>query len=568
MLWRACRRVPRGDLWSHGPNMRFAVCTKMQQTRHSRRFSSESKETNSEGGAKESKERKSQSGSTLLHSLANLSDDEIVEQVRKGRLAAYRLEEELKAAVEGGFEPDCSRAVRIRRKFLSAQLHDLAAKGEAQGSAEQVVSTQVSEHFAGLPYNKFDFRKMYLEVLGKNCENVVGYVPIPVGTAGPLLLDGRRVLLPMATTEGALVASTHRGCRAITESGGATTHLFRDNMTRAPMVQLPNAGRAVEVYKWLQVEENRQKVVAAFNSTTRFGRLNNLQCSLAGRALHIRFGATTGDAMGMNMISKGCLVALQVLEKEFPDLEVMSLSGNFCTDKKPAAINWINGRGKGVVCEAVLSGHVVTNVLKCTVDSLVETNINKNLIGSSLAGSVGGNNAHAANVVAALFLATGQDPAQVVESANCMTLMEPCNDGHDVRVSVTLPSLEVGTIGGGTELSSQKACLEILGVAGSNPSKPGANAQQLARSIAGAVLAGEISLMSALASNHLVSAHMKLNRKDQNGRRSRCGRKRGSSDDQRQAVSGNRDEPDLKLGVHPSFKVGDKVVTIPFMSTA
>eukprot|EP00457_Paulinella_chromatophora_P006046 gb/GEZN01006064.1/.p1 GENE.gb/GEZN01006064.1/~~gb/GEZN01006064.1/.p1 ORF type:complete len:523 (-),score=83.11 gb/GEZN01006064.1/:81-1649(-) len=506
----SCRSLNALPITAHGSSMpKLVPCLRPAAPIHPRLFSSEPKATEN----KEKAEQPSKSKSSLLHSLANLSDDQIVEQVRKGKLASYRLEGELKAAVAGGYQPDCERAVRIRRKFLSAQLHDLAAKGEAQESAEDVVSTKVSEDFAGLPYNKFDFKKFYLEVLGKNCENVVGYVPIPVGTAGPLLLDGRRVLLPMATTEGALVASTHRGCRAITESGGATTHCYRDSMTRAPMVQLPSAARAVACMKWIQVPENEAKIKAAFNSTTRFGKLNQLQCTLAGRTLHIRFGATTGDAMGMNMISKGCLTALTVLEEHFPDLEVMSLSGNFCTDKKPAAVNWINGRGKGVVCEAVLSGHVVTNVLKCTVDSLVQTNINKNLIGSSLAGSIGGNNAHAANVVAALFLATGQDPAQVVESANCMTLMESCNEGHDVRVSVTLPSLEVGTIGGGTELSSQKSGLEILGVAGAHPTTPGANAQQLARCIAGAVLAGEISLMSALASNHLVSAHMKLNRK-------------------------------------------------------
>jgi hydroxymethylglutaryl-CoA reductase (NADPH) len=165
------------------------------------------------------------------------------------------------------------------------------------------------------------------------------------------------------------------------------------------------------------------------------------------------------------------------------------------------------------VCEVVLSGHVIVETLKCTVQSLVELNAAKNLVGSSLAGSIGGNNAHAANIVAAVFLATGQDPAQVVESATCMTLMEPVNEGKDLHVSVTMPSIEVGTIGGGTALPAQYACLELLGVNGAHAEEPGANAKQLARIVAGTVLAGEISLMSALASNHLVSAHLALNRK-------------------------------------------------------
>ena len=134
------------------------------------------------------------------------------------------------------------------------------------------------------------------------------------------------------------------------------------------------------------------------------------------------------------------------------------------------------------------------------------------MVGSAVAGSLGGNNAHASNVVTAIFLATGQDPAQNVESSNCMTLMEPVNDGNDLHVSVTLPIVEVGTVGGGTGLAAQHACLEMLGVAGANQENPGQNAKDLAKIVAGAVLAGEISLMSALASNHLVSAHMKLNR--------------------------------------------------------
>jgi hydroxymethylglutaryl-CoA reductase (NADPH) len=163
----------------------------------------------------------------------------------------------------------------------------------------------------------------------------------------------------------------------------------------------------------------------AFNSTSRFARLQTMKTAIAGTNLYVRFKTTTGDAMGMNMISKGVEHALSVMANEgFEDMDIVSISGNYCTDKKAAAINWIDGRGKGVVAEAIIPGHVVKNVLKTDVDSLVDLNINKNFIGSAMAGSIGGFNAHAANIVAAIFLATGQDPAQVVESSNCITIMK------------------------------------------------------------------------------------------------------------------------------------------------
>lgn len=242
---------------------------------------------------------------------------------------------------------------------------------------------------------------------------------------------------------------------------------------------------------------------------------------------------------GMNMITKGALHAMDLLQAKFPDLELLSISGNVCVDKKPSAINWIEGRGKGVVAEVVLPRQVVEDTLKCSVERLLELNVAKNLVGSAVAGSIGGQNAHASNIVTALFLATGQDPAQVVEASNCMTLMEgvaaaapppsPTSTSSssstsgaahpvavtppDLHVSVTMPCIEVGTVGGGTSLPAQRACLEMLGVAGPHMESPGAHARALARIVAATVLAGEISLMSALASNHLMSAHLALNRR-------------------------------------------------------
>jgi hydroxymethylglutaryl-CoA reductase (NADPH) len=237
---------------------------------------------------------------------------------------------------------------------------------------------------------------------------------------------------------------------------------------------------------------------------------------LAGRKLYIRFTASSGDAMGMNMISKGTEKALATLQEYFPSMIVLALSGNYCTDKKPAAINWIEGRGKSIVAEAVIPGKVVKSVLKTTVESLVNVNTKKNLIGSAMAGSMGGFNAHAANILTAIFLATGQDPAQNVESSQCMTLMEATNGGEDLLMTVSMPCIEVGTVGGGTVLAPQGAVLEMLGIKGAHPTHPGSNAQQLARIIAAAVMAGELSLISALAAGHLVRAHMSHNRSQVN----------------------------------------------------
>lgn len=281
------------------------------------------------------------------------------------------------------------------------------------------------------------------------------YVPLPVGVVGPLLLDGKPFYVPLATTEGALVASTNRGCAAIRRAGGATTALLAEGMTRAPLVKLSTMAEAAALKAWVDKPDNFAALAAAFNSTSRFGRLSEVTATAAGRSVYLRFKAKTGDAMGMNMITKGVNEALALLSRTFPSMRVLSLSGNLCTDKKPSAVNWLTGRGKSVMSEVRLSGHVLKSVLKTSAEAMAELNMGKNLIGSALAGSIGGFNAHASNIVTAAFLATGQDPAQNVESSTCMTLMEvdssvvdPVHDpegkeGPGLVMSVTMPSIEV-----------------------------------------------------------------------------------------------------------------------------
>ncbi|KAG2217475.1 hypothetical protein INT45_010761 [Circinella minor] len=409
-----------------------------------------------------------------------LNNEEVIALVQAGKMAPYALEKVL-----GDFE----RAVSIRRALISRASY-----------------TQTLENSL-LPLENYHYDK----VLGACCENVIGYMPIPLGVAGPMNIDGLDTHIPMATTEGCLVASTARGCKAINAGGGATTIVTADAMTRGPCLNFPNIIRAGECKRWIE-QEGEKIITEAFNSTSRFARLRKMKVALAGRLVFIRFSTTTGDAMGMNMISKGCEKSLSVLSEYFPDMQIISLSGNYCTDKKPAAINWIEGRGKSVVSEAVIPGPIVEKVLKTTVRAICELNVNKNLIGSAMAGSVGGFNAHAANILTAIYLAAGQDPAQNVESSNCMTLMTAVNDGQDLHISCTMPSIEVGTVGGGTTLPPQQAVLDMLGVRGPHPTSPGDNSRRLARIICASVMAGELSLCAALAAGHLVKAHMAHNR--------------------------------------------------------
>ncbi|EGY15315.1 3-hydroxy-3-methylglutaryl-coenzyme A reductase [Verticillium dahliae VdLs.17] len=413
-----------------------------------------------------------------------MTDDEIVAMSMRGKIPGYALERTLK---------DFTRAVKIRRSIIS------------QTKATSDI-TNVLER-SKLPYEHYNWERVF----GACCENVIGYMPLPVGVAGPLVIDGVSYFIPMATTEGVLVASTSRGCKAINSGGGAVTVLTGDGMTRGPCVSFETLERAGAAKIWLDSEAGHGVMKKAFNSTSNFARLQSMKTAIAGTKLYIRFKTTTGDAMGMNMISKGVEHALDVMMSEgFEDMNIVSVSGNFCIDKKPAAINWIDGRGKSVVAEAIIPADVVRDVLKSDVDTLVELNISKNLIGSAMAASVGGFNAHAANIVAAIFLATGQDPAQVVESANCITIMQ--NLRGSLQISVSMPSIEVGTLGGGTILEPQSAMLDMLGVRGPHPTTPGENARRLARIVAAATLAGELSLCSALAAGHLVKAHMQHNR--------------------------------------------------------
>lgn len=353
---------------------------------------------------------------------------------------------------------------------------------------------------------EYDYDKIYK----KNCENVIGVIPVPVGIVGPLNVNKNILYIPLATTEGALIASISRGCNVINKSGGSTSIILKDKMSRGPAFKVKNIKKGKEAIEWIDKEFiNIQKI---FNSTSNHCKLLNIIPYLTGRTLFLRIEASTGNAMGMNMLTKGTQAISNYLCDNL-SLELLTLSGNICVDKKASFMNWIHGRGKYVISECIISHDIINNILHTTPKKMEQVHINKNYIGSSIAGTVGGNNAHAANIIAAFFLSTGQDIAQVVESSHCITQIEVLDD-NSLYCSVTLPCIELGTIGGGTTLDPQKSCIDmILQQYNHDHHDSMSDSQKLACVLASTVLAGEINLIAALSSNHLLSAHMNLNRK-------------------------------------------------------
>lgn len=340
----------------------------------------------------------------------------------------------------------------------------------------------------------------------RNIENMIGAVQVPVGIAGPLRVNGEYAVgdfyVPLATTEGALVASASRGCKAVTSSGGATVRILKDEMTRAPVFRVRGIVEARQVIEWVSNSENFENLRAAVKETTKHGELLRIDPYVVGDSIYLRCAFDTKDALGMNMVTIAADRLADIIQEAL-DITMVALSGNMCVDKKPAAINLIEGRGKSVVAEAILPRSIVEEELKTTPEMMTEVHYRKNIMGSIKAGALGFN-AHAANIVAAVFIATGQDAAHVVEGANAITSFQM--RGEEVYASVTMPSLQVGTVGGGTRVEPQKECLSILGVAGGgNP--PGANAKKFAEIICSAVLAGEISLVPHLQ-HGILHAHM------------------------------------------------------------
>jgi hydroxymethylglutaryl-CoA reductase (NADPH) len=351
----------------------------------------------------------------------------------------------------------------------------------------------------------------YTEVKNRNIENMIGATQIPLGVAGPLKVNGEyakgEFYIPLATTEGALVASINRGCKAVRESGGVTTKIFYDGMTRAPVFKLPSILDVDRFLKW--INENYVNIKNITESTSSHIKLKNIEYHVLGNNVWLRFVFETGDAMGMNMVTFAVEEACKYIELNFPEATCLAVSGNLCSDKKQSMINVLHGRGKTVVAEALIPHEIVKRVLKSDSELIHEVNLRKNWLGGARAGTVFQYNAHFANIITAIFLATGQDVAQAIESSMGYTWTEVRPNG--LYVSITLPSLEIGTVGGGTRLPTQREALSLLGVV--DHSKPvGFNSKKFAEIVAAAVLAGELNLLAALANRELGKAHKKFGR--------------------------------------------------------
>ncbi|MCL2032546.1 MAG: hydroxymethylglutaryl-CoA reductase (NADPH) [Methanomassiliicoccaceae archaeon] len=360
------------------------------------------------------------------------------------------------------------------------------------------------EEFTGASLESISKYCFDSEKASKNIENMIGATQIPLGFAGPIVINGDHAkgefLVPLATTEGALTASISRGMSVINDGGGARVKIFQDGMTRAPVFRTDGVDHCKQIMEW--IDRNMGLLASVVDTTTNHGKLLSVESYPAGRNLFIRFTYGTGDAMGMNMAT----IATEAVCKEIETntgAVMVSVSGNMCSDKKPAAINMIRGRGKTVIAEALIPKEIVEKRLHASTDSIVETNTRKNLLGSSLSVTLGAN-AHAANMLAAVYIATGQDPAQVVSGSMTTTMCENING--NLYISVRMPSVEVGTVGGGTRLPSQSEALSIIGCLGDEKAK------KLAEIVAATVLAGELSTISAQAAGHLGKAHQELGR--------------------------------------------------------
>ena len=399
-------------------------------------------------------------------------------------------------------------------------LHKLPSDLSARDAAD--IRRRALEHHAGTEAQSLEQYTFDAEVVSdSNCENLIGGVQVPVGAVGPMKIngdyvDGESVYVPLATTEGALVASVNRGCAAVRAAGGAVVHVEDVGMTRAPVFRTSGIRETNAFLEWL--EENEDEIRERVEATSRYLRLLDLKPFVMGTTVFIRFRCHTGDAMGMNMVTLACNRVIKDFIVPETDIEFVSLSGNYCVDKKPSAINAQEGRGKRIFAEVQLSRQVVEDILKTTAADIAEVQYRKNLLGSAAAGSMG-LNAHYANMVAAFFLATGQDIAQVVEGAIGVTCIEPQADGG-VYMSIFMPDVPLGAVGGGTSLRTQGESLALMNVV-PDPEHPGRAVMRLAEILGATVLAGELSLMAALSSHHLARAHHQLGRATlpvQNGR--------------------------------------------------
>lgn len=338
---------------------------------------------------------------------------------------------------------------------------------------------------------------------------------IPMRIVGPLRIAGPEVVgdipVPLATFETPLWPSTHRGARVSVQAGGIRAVIIDDRMTRSVLLEADNVIDAYEAL--LNIQQHKEAMQAIIAETSRFARLIDVHSQMVGTLIFLRFEFNTGDASGHNMATLAADRLLEWLLVRFSTLKYVSISGNYCSDKKNSAVNGILGRGKYVVAEITISKDLCKKLLKTTPEKIVQLNIKKNLIGNIIAGGVRTANAHFANMLLGFYLATGQDAANIIEGSQGMVYAEVRNE--DLYFSVTLPNIIVGSVGSGKTYDFVRENLRLLGCL--EEREPGQNARRLAIITACTVLCGELSLLAAQTNpGELMKSHVKLERRKAN----------------------------------------------------
>ncbi len=373
-------------------------------------------------------------------------------------------------------------------------------------SAEAVKARQdfVSE-YSGVPLQHIDKPSYDPSLTQGNIENFTGVAQVPLGFAGPIHVDGEAAqgefLVPLATTEGTLVASYNRGIKVLNLSGGVITTVVKDCMQRAPVFVFANAREARDFGHW--VDANLDEIRDHAEATTSVGKLLYIDRFLSNKFCFLRFNYSTGDAAGQNMVGRATFAACSWVLEQHDNIRHFYLESNFATDKKASQVNIMRTRGKRVTAECTVPRDVLIHHMRVDPETLAYHAGVAN-IGAFLSGA-NNNGCHSPNAITAMFIATGQDVANVAESSAGVLYTEVTADG-DLYISLTIPSLIVATYGGGVGLPTQRECLEIMGCWGRG------KVNKFAEIVAGVALAGEISLGAAISSLDWVSSHEEYGR--------------------------------------------------------
>ncbi len=401
---------------------------------------------------------------------------------------------DLKLKVDDAISEAITGRIRIPRKQLDDYTDEMATQRRS-----------FVEEFSGIKLSHLSHYSFDPAITRGNIENFSGVAQIPIGFAGPIMINGEHAqgefLIPLATTEGTLVASYNRGMKMVNSSGGVTVSVVGDAMQRAPVFVFDNAREARQFVAW--VKDNHQRIAEEAEATSSVAKLLYIDPYLASKFAYLRFNFSTGDAAGQNMVGRATFAACSWILDQYPAVRHFFLESNLATDKKASQVNVMHSRGKRVTAEAVIKRDALIQQLRAEPESLAYHYGVAN-VGAILSGA-NNNGLQSANGITAIFIATGQDVANVSESSAAIIYVDDLPDG-DLYVSITIPSLIVATYGGGTGLATQRECLEIMGCAGSG------KVNKLAEIIGGVVLAGEISLAAAIVSSDWVSSHERYGR--------------------------------------------------------